>query len=349
MEDKHIREVYDEVKARYDRISAATIRDILNGTVKVPSLKGRFRLDPDTPPELSEAKEAFLKYDCAIFTAFRGGYTLEENLYRNRQLKEDMESEGLRFRPVRGCYREADWEYPCIEYCYFVFTDDSADNYSFFEKVYRLSAKYSQDSFLYKRAGINRAAFLVATTDAGRRDLRGNCKFAGQLYLDVPDVEAWTDCSDGRFAFQLKGMLLIPTRNKQIMLGEGNIFDTDSYQADGIAVLMNRSEQQMADACKRYEGKAHIVTHLFTRNNYTPEYIHDVIFRCLKELRDKKCKRIGIHCAVPCGSTLEGAAPAYSAISQWAARYAKKFKTLILVDTYGDYNKLLHKKCPRHV
>ncbi|MDO4190526.1 MAG: hypothetical protein Q4D14_02400 [Bacteroidales bacterium] len=337
-----INRIYEELTARYDRISISTIKGVLKGIINVKSGNAEFRTDKTVAPRLEEAEDAFKKYNCAIFTAFRGGYTLEENLERNAQLKADMEQRGMAFRPVNGCYREAEWEYPCVEYCFFVYNADKSKNKAFFEHAYQLSAKYDQDSFLYKRAGINRTAFLVATTDAGRKDLKGDIKFAGQLYLDVPDVEAWTDCSDGRFAFQLKGMVLIGTGNKKVKIGEGNVLDIDGYQPDGILVLCRDSQQDLVDACHAYEGSVPFVQHIFSKDSYTPEYIHDVIFRSLKKLRDQKCKQIGIHCSVAVnGSATEGAAAAYDAIKLWAKRYDKKFEWIVLADTYGEYGKLL--------
>lgn len=340
----NISSIYEELTARYNRISVSTIKSALKGKLKVKTGKMGFVADKTSSPRLEEAEDAFKKYNCAIFTAFRGGYTLEQNLERNASLKADMESLGMSFRPVNGCYREADWEYPCVEYCYFVYNEDKMQSQQFFKNAYRLSAQYDQDSFLYKRAGINRTAFLVATTDAGRNDLHGDIKFAGQLYLDVPDVEAWTDCSDGRFAFQLKGMVMIGTSNKKIKIGEGSIFDIDGYNTDGILVLMKESQQDLADACKAYNGSLPLVQHVFSKNSYSPEYIHDVIFRCMKKLRDQKCKHISLHCSVNVnGSASEGAQTAYDTIMQYAKRYDKRTKSIIIVDTYGDYAKINNK------
>lgn len=337
-----ISRIYEELTARYDRISVSTIKSVLKGKLKVKTTKAGFAADKSSSPRLEEAEDAFKKYNCAIFTAFRGGYTLEENLERNQHLKADMEELGMSFRPVNGCYREADWEYPCVEYCYFVYNADKAQSHQFFENAYQLSAKYDQDSFLYKRAGINRTAFLVATTEAGRNDIHGDIKFAGQLYMDVPDVEAWTDCSDGRFAFQLKGMVMIGTGNKNIKIGEGDIFDIEGYNPDGIVVLRKESQQDLADACKAYDGSLPLVQHVFNKDNYTAEYVHEVIFRCLKKLRDQKCKRIGFHCSVSVDSSAtQGAAAAYDTIKLWVKRYDKKVDWIVIVDTYGDYGKVI--------
>ena len=337
-----INEIYSELTTRYDRISASTIKSLLKGKLKVKSKKVSFAGNAEDSPTLDEAEDAFKKYNCAIFTAFRGGYTLDENIQRNGRLKADLIEQGMKFRPVRGCYREADWEYANIEYCFFVYNEDTRTSKDFFRQAYELSAKYDQDSFLYKRAGINRTAFLVATTDAGRRDLAGNIKFAGQLYIDVPDVEAWTDCSDGRFAFQLKGMVTTATANKKIKLGEGNIFDVSGYQPDGIVVMRHDRQQDLTDSCKNYSGSAPLVQHVFKKPNQNEPQLHNDIFRCLKKMRDMKCKKIGFHCTASINdSTIEGAAFAYETIKLWAKRYDKKLDWIVIVDIYGDYAKVI--------
>ncbi len=342
MNSVDINHIYEELTARYNPISTSTIKSVLKGKLKVKSGKVTFGTDTKSTPSMEEAEDAFKKYNCAIFTAFRGGFTLEENLQRNAILKADMEELGMTFRPVNGCYREADWEYPSVEYCYFVYDANKKQSRQFFEKAYTLSAKYDQDSFLYKRAGINRTAFLVATTEAGRKDLHGDIKFAGQLYTNVPDVEAWTDCSDGRFAFQLKGMVLIGTGDKKIQIGEGSLFDIEGYHPDGIVLLYHESQQNLVDESKAFDGTIPLVQHVFSKDNYSEEYIHDVIFRSLKKMRDQKCKKIGFHCSLRIeGKSKNVAAVAYDTIKLWAKRFDKKFDWIVIVDIYGDYNKVI--------
>lgn len=338
----NITKIYSELTARYDRISSSTIKSLLQGKLKVKGTKANIDGNTDDSPSLEEAEDAFKKYNCAIFTAFRGGFTLEENIGRNERLKADLKERGMKFRPVKGCYREADWEYANIEYCFFVYSETTSNGEDFFCTAYELSAKYEQDSFLYKRGGINRMAFLVATTDAGRGDLGGDIKFAGQLFMDVPDVEAWTDCSDGRFAFQLRGMVQTSTRDKKIKLGEGNLFDVDGYKPDGIVVMCQAGQQGLLADCKSYNGSALLVKHVFKKDNQNATVLHDDIFRCLKKMRDKKCKKIGFHCTASIdGSTQKGAALAYDTIKLWAKRYDKKLDWIVIVDLYGDYAKVI--------
>ena len=342
--DNDIKRIFSELKGRYDRISMSTIKSVLKGKTKV-SRGSEFIKDNKSTPSLGEIKTAFQEHTCVILTAFRGGFTLEENIGRNQLLKADMEKLGLSYRPVTGCYREADWEQANIEYCYFIYNDAKKEaqgnNFSFFTKAYKLSEKYDQDCFLYKRAGINRTAFLVATTDSGRADLKGDIRFAGQLFLNVLDEGAWTDGSDGRFAFQQRGMILTSTPEIKIKLGEGDLFVTDSYGATGLVVLRNAADEDLGHACKNHGGKPPLVQHVF-KQDPSPERLHDVIFRCLKQLRDQRCRTIGLLCtAAVNGSSIEGARSTLETVRAWAQRYDTKFTQIVIVDTYGDYAKAL--------
>lgn len=335
--------VFNELIARYNRISISTIKSALNGSFDVRGAYAEVLVDKNLPPSLPEVETMFQNYNCSIFTAFRGGFTLEQNLQRNAFLKDDMNNEGLVYRPVKGCYKEAGMELPDVEYCFFVFNSNKLPDFEFFSKCYNLAEKYDQDSFLFKRGGINNVAFLIATNDDARGYLHGDIYFTGQYFAHVEDVIAWTDCSDGRFAFQRKGMVLIGSGNKKIKFGEGDIFDIEGYQPDGVVVLYDRHKPDLADACKSYNGTVPLIRHAFKNDDYSVDAVHDVVFSCMRQLRDKKCKRIGFHCSVSVnGSATEGAAAAYDALLSWANRFNKKFDLIVIVDAYGDYSKVLN-------
>jgi len=236
--------------------------------------------------------------------------------------------------------------------------------YSFFNKIYRLAEYYEQDCFLFTFPGVNRVAFLVATNDDGRNNFRNEIKFAGPLFTHVPDIGDWTDCSDGRISFRLKGMILKGgTGNRKIKIGEGNLFDIDSYQPDGIIVnsyepdglivIRGNEQNDLKDACRDYKGKVPLVERHFMKENQTETEVHEKIIRALKALKDKKmkekkvkdkkCKRIGFHCSASIdGSYLKGAKVAYETIQQWAKRNDKKFDLIVINDIYGDYSKVLN-------
>lgn len=317
---------------------------------RIPSIKilGHYDLTRTDTPSIGETEDAFLKWNCAILTAFRGSDTLppEENLARNikrnEELKMMMLEQGLQFRSVNGCYREAKWEKPNVEYCFFI-TNTSKDIKEFFRKIYRLAEHYEQDSFLFTFPGVNRVAFLVATNDDGRKYFRDDIKFAGPLFTHVSDIGDWTDCSDGRISFRLKGMIEMGgTGNRKIKLGEGDLFDTESYGAKGLVVLRAAELEDLGQACKDYDGVP-LIQHVFKKEP-SRERLHDVVFSCLKELRDQRIKNIGFHCSVPInGSWVDGAAAVYESIQQWAKRFDRRFDKIVIVDTYGDYSKALTK------
>lgn len=342
---QHIKQVYADLSARSQRLRMAALRKLLRGALK----PGQMAIAATIPADddaltLERAEHAFKQHTCVILTAFRGGYSLEQNLARNKELRAELEQNRFKFNGVTGCYREADWEYANVEYCFFVTDEGQPDAMQFFARLYRLSEKYDQDSFLYKRGGISRTAFLVASTEAGRTDLKRDIRYAGQLFVHVPDVEAWTECRDGRFAFQLRGMILTGTQDKKIRLGEGSLFDTESYGATGLVVLRNATDDELRQASKKYnenKDKPHLVQHVFKKDT-TAEHLHDVIFRCLKQLRDQRCRTIGLLCtAAVKGSTIEGARSTLEAVRAWARRYDRRFDQIVIVDTYGDYAKAL--------
>ena len=349
--EKDLTRIFDELLTRIQHIGIA-----LQGQgIKPIKISGHYDLNKTDTPSIEDSEDAFMRWNCAILTAFRGSDTLtpeanlENNIKRNNELKAKLISQNLRFRSVNGCYREAKWEKPNVEYCFFV--TNTSDNHlssdtvdqtkDFFCKMYRLAEQYEQDSFLFTFPGANRVAFLVATNDDGRSYFRNDIKFAGPLFTHVSDIGDWTDCSNGRISFRLKGMILKGgTGNKKIKLGEGDLFDIESYDADGLVVLRSENEKDLGQACKS-RAMVPIAQHVFKKEP-TQDNLHKVINQCLKQMCDKKCKKYGFLCNVPVnGSTIEGARCAYESIKSWVQRYSKKLDWIVIVDIYGDYNKVI--------
>jgi len=360
----HIQKTYEELIRRIQHIGIA-LRNQRIGTIQPSDCYDLNRTDT---PSIGEAEDAFKNWNCAILTAFRGSKDLppEENFKRNEKRNEELKSklleQKLKFRSVNGCYREANWEKPNVEICFFVTNIEEEGNqlskedniYSFFNKIYRLAEYYEQDCFLFTFPGVNRVAFLVATNDDGRNNFRSEIKFAGPLFTHVPDIGDWTDCSDGRISFRLKGMIQKGgTGNKKIKIGEGDLFDIESYSPDGLVVIRGNDQKDLKDACRDYKGEATFVERYFMKENQTEAEVHDKIIRALKALKDKKmkekkvkdkkCKRIGFHCSASIdGSYLKGAKVAYETIQQWAKRNDKKIELIVINDIYGDYSKIMN-------
>ena len=310
-------------------------------------------------PSIGEAEDAFKNWNCAILTAFRGSKDLppEENFKRNEKRNEELKSklleQKLKFRSVNGCYREANWEKPNVEICFFVTNIEEEDNqlstedhiFTFFIKIYRLAEYYEQDCFLFTFPGVNRVAFLVATNDDGRNNFRSEIKFAGPLFTHVPDIGDWTDCSDGRISFRLKGMIQKGgTGNKKIKIGEGDLFDVDSYLPEGLVVIRGNDQNDLKEACHNYQGAVPLVERYFDKKDLTAEDIHIKVLRGLNVLTTQKCKRIGIHCSASLnGSYVAGAEVAFTTIKKWVERNSKKLDWIVIVDIYGDYSKVLNR------
>ena len=79
----------------------------------------------------------------------------------------------------------------------------------------------------------------------------------------MPDIGDWTDCSDGRISFRLKGMIQKGgTGNKKIKIGEGDLFDIESYSPDGLVVIRvenNNNDDDLKVACRKYKGDIPLV------------------------------------------------------------------------------------------
>lgn len=355
--DTDLIRIFNDLSRRIQHISIGLKGQRIRA-IQHSSCYNLFRTDT---PSIGEAEDAFKNWNCAILTAFRGCKDLspeenfERNLKRNAELKAKLLEQGIKFRSVKGCYREANWEKPNVEICFFATNvEDEGERLSpeekilsFFTKIFRLAEYYEQDCFLFTFPGVNRVAFLIATNDDGRKYFRSDIKFAGPLFTHVPDIGDWTDCSDGRISFRLKGMILKGgTGNKKLKIGEGDLFDIDSYHPDGLVVIRvekNNNDDDLKLACRKYNGDIPLVERYFMKEKQTEEEVHEKIIRALKVLKDKKCKRIGFHCSASVdGSYQKGAKVAYETIQKWAQRNDKKIELIVINDIYGDYSKVMN-------
>ena len=348
--DQELHKIYDELICRIQHIGIALSRQ----KPKMIHIDDRYDLARTDTPSVGEAEDAFMRWNCAILTAFRRqeGLTPEENyernIKRNEKLKVMIAEQNLKFRGVRGCYREVNWEKADEEICFFVTNTETKRIREFFCKIYRLAEHFEQDCFLFTFPGQNRVAFLVATNDDGRLYFRNNIKFAGPLFTHVPDIGDWTDCSDGRISFRLKGMIQKGgTGNKKITIGEGDIFDigTDEYSPSGLAIIYEKGLEDLRAMCKAYDGNIPLVKRYFAKEAPTADDIRSKVQESLNELLERKCKKIGFHCSVALdGSYVEGAKVVYDTIKVWAKRNDKKLEHIIIVDIYGDYSKVVNNK-----
>lgn len=355
--DEQIDAICKELQKRYVPIHFDAMRRLLKGRMRPHA--SSFHPNGDITPTIEEARTAFRQCDCAILTAFRGKdsegkcLSFDDNLARNAKLREDLISHGLSYSTVRGCYLEAGREIPDVEKCFFVRRDMSNVNQSredFFRSVYRLSEKYDQDSFLIKCAGTNESAFLIATTDAGRNDLGDDIKFVGQFFEIVEDIKAWTDASDGRFAFVRERMARMDDPNcDKIKLGFGDLFDVKAYGANGLVAIGRRSQGRM-QGIRGYEGKIPLVSHEFVKDNQTEDNIRRVVMGCLNAILKgcaggKRGKVIGLQCTASIdGSMVDGARAVYDTVLTWLAnkRHQSKVKKIVIVDNYFDYYQIVN-------
>ena len=203
---QQIQAIYINLKQQYAVISKPLLDDIWNNNINIERPKVMFPPNEGSTFDAQVAESGFLQRNCAILSACRSknqdGSTRseEDNTANTAKLKSELTESGFGIIPVDGCFREARQEKASHESSFFVYDDGKHNARDFFTKLYLLSEKYEQDSFLYKSAGMTRTAFLISTNDDSRKE-DGDIKLAGQLYLNLPPLGPYTNLDKGRFRF----------------------------------------------------------------------------------------------------------------------------------------------------
>ena len=206
---QQIQAIYINLKQQYAIISKPLLDDIWNNNINIERPKVMFPPNEGSTFDAQVAESGFLQRNCAILSACRSknqdGSTRseEDNTANTAKLKSELTESGFGIIPVDGCFREARQEKASHESSFFVYDDGKHNAREFFTKLYLLSEKYEQDSFLYKSAGMTRTAFLISTNDDSRKD-NGDIALAGQLYLNLPPVGPYTNLDKGRFRFMVE-------------------------------------------------------------------------------------------------------------------------------------------------
>lgn len=314
-----------------------------------------YDLSKSGKPEKEEIEDAFVRWNCAILTAYRGKKQ-DVNENRNQELKAKMLNSGLLFRSVDGYYIEEGEDgsekrrIEVNELSFFVTNTnaegeertDQTSQLQFFRTIYRLAEHYQQDSFLFTFSGNNCVAFLVATNCYGRDSFRNDIKFAGPLFKDVKDLNAWTGCSNGKIAFILEGMIQKGNQNSKVWIGEGDIFKFDDlYKPDYIIVLHDNKDADFRDICEsNKKDNRNLLVNVFDSNQPTSEDIRAKVLASLDAI-PMNCQFIGFHCSVSVGdSYVEGARITYDAVNEWVSRTNRNLKRVLIVDIFGDYYNL---------
>lgn len=140
-----------------------------------------------------------LNNEIAVVTAFRGSYPKKENRERNRELFHALLRAGYNVTKLDGVYIENYKQSNaalCDEDSFLVVNDKNDKN--FYDNLFKLSAKYDQDSFLYKGKD-EEIGVLVGTNDTGFPGY-GNTEPAGKLKTDIEN-EFMSRLKNKGFAF----------------------------------------------------------------------------------------------------------------------------------------------------
>ena len=206
---QQIQAIYINLKQQYAIISKPLLDDIWNNNINIERPKVMFPPNEGSTFDAQVAESGFLQRNCAILSACRSknqdGSTRseEDNTANTAKLKSELTESGFGIILVDGCFREAREKKASHESSFFVYDDGKHNARDFFTKLYLLSEKYEQDSFLYKSAGMTRTAFLISTNDDSRKE-DGDIKLAGQLYLNLPPLGPYTNLDKGRFRFMVE-------------------------------------------------------------------------------------------------------------------------------------------------
>lgn len=124
----------------------------------------------DSNANLRRAVSWLVNCDCAMITAWRKSRpdgtpkTRIENDNDNKTLVQKLRDFGYGVSKVQGCYQEIG--HPLSRENSFLVFDLLNDSELFFERIFNLSTLFLQDSFLYKRAGVNTVAYEIGTNEA---------------------------------------------------------------------------------------------------------------------------------------------------------------------------------------
>ena len=206
---QQIQAIYINLKQQYAIISKPLLDAIWNNNINIERPKVMVPPNEGSTFDAQVAESGFLQRNCAILSACRSknqdgsSRSEKDNTANTAKLKSELTESGFGIIPVDGCFREARQEKASHESSFFVYDDGKHNARDFFTKLYLLSEKYEQDSFLYKSAGMTRTAFLISTNDDSRKE-DGDIKLAGQLYLNLPPLGPYTNLDKGRFRFMVE-------------------------------------------------------------------------------------------------------------------------------------------------
>ena len=135
--------------------------------------------------------------DCAILTAWRSKNTRKVNDENNRDMQLKLRSYGYGVTKVIGCYAEKGL--PVSRENSFLVFDIQAKPQEFYDRVFKLSASYDQDCFLYKRAGEGEPAYLIGTNEDFGMNKR---QLAGYIRIGSEEAENYSRIGSGKISFE---------------------------------------------------------------------------------------------------------------------------------------------------
>jgi hypothetical protein len=182
-----------EIESLMDNGSFQETEEILEvGKVGADKIPGMFSYC-----SVPRAKTWFNTRDCAILSAWRQGKNRKTNDSNNKELQLQLRRLGYGVTKITGWYKEKDKEMSRENSFLTVNLNDES---SFREDIFKLSERYEQDCFLYKKAGYDTPAVYVYTNDAYGK--KGSEKIIGRLRIGNMEAEAFSQIKSGRITFE---------------------------------------------------------------------------------------------------------------------------------------------------
>lgn len=153
---------------------------------------------------LSRILQKYKESDCACISAFRGGFTKQENKSRSNKLLQMILHLGYSVTKIKGAYIEKTSDGKDLEVSeeqFFVQNPQNLDK-NFFDNIKKLGIKFDQDSVLL--IPMDQTAYLFGTNSTGYPG-KGQKQIVGQISFGSVTQEYFSRVGGRAFEFkQLK-------------------------------------------------------------------------------------------------------------------------------------------------
>lgn len=138
---------------------------------------------------------------------------------------------------------------------------------------------------------------------------------------------------------------IITSNQEKLYFAEGNVFATDGFGFDGVAVFLPNGMYMINGDYKRFQfaNPDNIVAAIYDFHNQPNLSLQDIPFAVntiLDMLQVHNCKRIGFH-GIKINGVNDFFAESYTirAVSNWLSNHLDSIESITMVDRYDSYSK----------